>query len=393
LRFAIVFLVCVTPLAWGIRILGQDEPKAARFPEQLAVEDGDAVLFASDLLDERGETPFHGEVLELTDIVVKMVEDGRVESYVAVRRLDRQEDKPRLEGVRCALFETEKGKPENLRATIEAPFIAGDPAQWLRGDEEGPRYVMLGGGVVVRDARGRELVRIPSLEVDLVRKRIRSDQRIQAGEPERGIEISGVGLDGDVIEGRVTLLSKVEARVPYAGEVLRIRCEGPATLTRREGDQGQPDRIELVLENGVLFNHPLLTARCQRIEATVLLQDDKDASLENAKLSGPIRAEFDPASTRGLEWIEAGSLQVVGEERIEVHGAFKGVVRGAVPSKASANASSRSGARRRGSPSVANAGRTRRENSNWSKPTSSAASRSADWTGPSCSRRPSCTST
>ena len=130
MRFALVFLLCVAPLAWGIRMLGRDEPKAAGLSEQLAIENGEAVLVARDLVDERGESPFQGEILELKNIVVKLVDDGRVESYVAVRRLDRHEGKPRLVGVRCALFETEKGKQEALRATIEAPFLAGDPAEW-----------------------------------------------------------------------------------------------------------------------------------------------------------------------------------------------------------------------------------------------------------------------
>jgi len=326
LTLAIVFFLPMGAALWHYGALVRP---VKELPDEGPSADEPGVLDSDDLVDKPGTAPFRGKVIRLNDLELKVIEEDYVKYYVRLGRLARAEGKPRLEDVFCAFFDPpENGRPK-LRVTIESPFVEGDPASLLHESRDAPRVASLGGGVVVRDPQGRELARVPRLELDLTGKTARSADAVRLRFPGRG-ELNATGLFVDLDKNTARLDRDVRAQVTFDGDTAKFGCDGPATLEYK--DDGK--HITATLTRGAWFEHPLLSARCARIVAELERVGEDELRAQSIVLSGGVDVTVDPAHGRGIESVHVPTLEInlrtEHEERIVFVGELVAIRKGPV---------------------------------------------------------------
>jgi len=327
LKTLLLFLACAVPAGVGLWLVGGGEPATVDLPDHVAVPTGEPVLSELDLADPYGATPFSGRVRRLEDVEVRIVESGYFRFYLHLGRLARHDGHPQLEEVRVAMFDPPvEGRP-NLKLTLRAPRVAGDPRQLLYEEEGAPRTVTLAGGVEARDAAGRPILQVESLRLDLSDSTVKSEDPVLLRMPDRDAEVSGRGLFADLVNRRAALGGPVSATATAGGRRVRVACQGEAAVgeLERDGD------LLVTLAGGTRIEYGFGAATCASLRATVARGKDADTPLREAALTGNVELDLDPAVARGLERLRMAALRVEGERRIECTGPLSATWRGALP--------------------------------------------------------------
>ncbi len=323
MRPLLIFLLCAAPATALLAYLDRLDQGGEDLPEEGPPADEPALLVGSDLADSWGQSPFSGAIRRLDGFELRVVEDGYFKLYLRIERLGRHDDKPRLEDVRAVIFDPpEEGRP-NLRLTLRAPFVRGDPRELLHAPAAAPRLVTLDGGVEAFDAAGRPLAEVEHLSIDVNSKTVSTDVPLVLRLPERSAEVRAAGLAADMGLRKARLTGPVVATVALASGTITLRAKGCATV--EEAEDGT--EIRVAFEGGAEIEQAAGRAACPRIDAVFARADGK-ATFVRATLSGGVRLELAPGTARGIETIEMPSLSIEGEEGISCTGPVRATWRG-----------------------------------------------------------------
>jgi lipopolysaccharide export system protein LptA len=326
MKALLVFLFCAAPAAALLLYLDRDREIVEELPENAPLGGGPALLSGSDLADDYGQSPFPGSLRQLDGFELRVVEEGYFKLYLRIERLARRDGKPRLEEVRAAIFDPPKeGKP-NLRLTLRAPFVAGDPKTLLNAPKDAPRIVDLDGGVEVFDAAGRPLAEVPRLTLDVHARTATSDASVVFRMPERGAEIRATGLDADLQLRTVRLHGPVVASLPGPGGTVTARAKGGATIE----DDKDHEEVHVVLEGDAQIEQALGRATCPRIEASFSRSGGTATFLRAALLDG-VHIDLAPETAHGLRTIDMPSVSIAGEDDVSCEGPVHATWRGKLP--------------------------------------------------------------
>jgi len=322
LRALLFFLLCAIPATALLLYLDRDDRPGAELPEE-GPPAGESVLLAgTDLADDYGQAPFSGAVRRLDGFELRVVEEGYFKLYLRMERLGRDGNEPRLEEVRAAIFDPPKDGKPNLRMTLRAPFVRGDPRELLNAPPDAPKIVILDGGVEAFDAAGRPLAEVPRLSLDLRSKTASADVPLLLRLPERA-EVRAAGLDADLEIRKARLKGPVVATVSGPQGTITLRAKGGATVD--EVAEGAEMRISF--DGDAEVEQDAGRATCQRIDAAFSRADGKTTFL-GATLSGGVRLELAPGTAHGIETIDMPSLRIEGEDRISCEGPLRATWRG-----------------------------------------------------------------
>jgi len=326
LRFLLLFFALFTPLSWLLWFLAGDTPAALSLPQPDRTDTEDAVILSREI----PRVPIDGEINAFRNGRIQRFHEklNYVELWVHIEGIERVDDKPRLHGIRCAIFGEPGGKEAKLRLTIDAPYLEGDPLSILSTRSGMAREVILGGGVIVRDEWGRTVAELDRLVVDLNKEEVRSDGPVLFESPEKNAQLRATGLVADLRFDSATLLSGVRARLPLgrkSGGVAVLSCKGPATLVRI------PDSEDYVvtLEEEAHIEHDSARGDCQRITAFFRRLEGEQpkgaaagrkVEIERIMLEGGVAFELDRKIARGLERFRADAITIFGEREIVLTG-------------------------------------------------------------------------
>ena len=326
MRFLLLFFALFTPLGWLLWFLAGDTPPPVSLPQPDRIEGGEAILRSGEI----PRIPIDGQLNAFKNGRVQRFHEklNYVELWVHIEGIERVDDKPRLFGIRCAMFGEPGGKEAKLRLTIDAPYIEGDPLSILSTREGLAREVILGGGVVVRDEWGRIMAKLDRVVIDLNREEVRSDGPVLFESPAKNTQLRGTGLVADMSFDSATLRSNVSARLPLGKKgagVAVLSCKGPATLVR------VPDTEDYVvtLEEGAHVEHDSARGDCDRITAIFRRtkkaegaekKESRRVEVEQVRLEGGVEFELDRKIARGLERIRAEAITIHGEREIVISG-------------------------------------------------------------------------
>ncbi len=329
MRPLLIFLLCAAPATALLAYLDRLDGGGGELPDDGPPADEPALLLASDLADPYGQSPFPGAVRRLDGFELRAVEEGYFKLYLRIERLGRHDDKPRLEDVRVAVFDPPKeGKP-NLRLTLRAPYVRGDPRELLHGPADAPRIVTLEGGVEAFDASGRPLAEVERLSIDVNAKTAAADVPLVLRMPERSAEVRATGLDADLGLRKARLKGPVVASVALASGTVTLRAKERATV--EESEDGS--EIRVAFEGNAEIEQAAGRATCARIDAT-FVRENGAATFTGATLSGGVRLELAPGTAGGLESIEMPSLRIDGKETVSCEGPLRATWRGRLGSLA-----------------------------------------------------------
>jgi len=322
LRFLLVFFALFTPLSWLLWFLAGDSPARISLPQPERDDEARAVLVSKEV----PRVPIDGEITAFKNGRIQRFHKkfNYVELWVHIGGIERVDDKPRLQHIRCAIFGQPSGDNEaRLRMTIDAPYLEGEPLALLGARSGTVREIVLGGGVIVRDEWGRPVAEIGRLVIDLDKEEVRTDGPVLFESPEKHAQLRGTGLVSDLQFNAATLLSNVKARLPLAeggGSVAVLSCRGPATLVRLP----ETDEYIVTLEQGAHIEHELARGDCDRITAffrkTSGEKDGRQFEVERVMLEGEVSFELDREIARGLESFTADSITIYGEREIVLAG-------------------------------------------------------------------------
>ncbi|MHC4953080.1 MAG: LPS export ABC transporter periplasmic protein LptC, partial [Planctomycetota bacterium] len=229
----LLFFALFTPLAYILWLLAGDAPPPVSLTAPAREVESEPVLDTKDI----PQLPIRGEVLEFRRGRIQRFHptDHHIEYWVRIEGIEKFEGRPRLKGIRCAIFGEPKGGEAQLKLTIDAPYLDGNPLALLSTRKGVTREITLGGGVVVRDERGRTLAELESLKVDLDKGEVHATVPVLFRSPQKNAQLRGKGLRADLQFGTATLYSDVRARLPLGDRgkgVATLSCLGPATLVR-----------------------------------------------------------------------------------------------------------------------------------------------------------------
>lgn len=327
MRFFLVFFALFTPLAWLLWILAGDAPPPVSLPQPNRDVKAEAVIRANEI----PRMPVDGELTAFKNGQFQRFHKSLnyVELWVQIEGIERVDGRPRLHGIRCAIFGEPGGAEAKLRLTIEAPYIEGEPLALLSAREGMARELILGGGVVVRDEWGRPIATLERVIIDLDKEEVRSDDPVLFESPEKSAQLRGTGLVADLAFDSATLRSDVRARLPLGKQgsgVAVLSCKGPATLVR------VPDTENYVvtLEDEARIEHKSARGDCDRITAMFRRtkgdktepeeKPSRKVEVEEVRLEGGVVFELDRELTQGLEGFRADSITIIGEREIVLVG-------------------------------------------------------------------------
>jgi len=323
-RALLVFLACLLALGAALWVVGRETHRpadlAARAPEPL---DAEPALRGGDLADELGASPFTGLVHRLRDFELRIYEQDYVRAYLRLGRLARHDGRPRLEELAGAVFDPPRDGRPQLRLTLHAPHVAGDPQALLHPKDGRPRIATLGGGVVVRDTAGRTLASSDTVRVDLDRATLATGDAVTLRMPERALELRGHGLFADLDLRTARLERDVAATAELGGRRVRLACSGRARV--RELDDGAA--LDVALREDARLEHPLGTVTCARLDARLERTADGWV-LRDAELTGDVRATVAPEVGLGVDEIRVPRLRIEGTDRVFCEGPVRAVRRG-----------------------------------------------------------------
>jgi len=327
-KFLLVFFGLFTPLACMLWYLAGDTPEGISLVSVERSGDTKPVLKSRDI----PFAPVEGRLTRFQNGRVQRfdAEDDHVSYWVHVDGIGRDGGQPRLEGIRCALFGKPKDGSPNLRLTFNAPYLEGDPMALLEARRGMARVLVLGGGVVVSDERGRTIAKLDSVLIDIDKEELSSDAAVLVRSPERGAQLRGRGFVADLRSRTIhsaTLLHDVSAQIPLGkdgGEMARISCEGPATLVREAGT----DNIVVTLKRRAHIEHAAARGDCDRITAYLHVtrkagadgKEERTVELDRLEIEGAVDFELDPASAYQLEKFSAASITIHGRREIVMRG-------------------------------------------------------------------------
>jgi hypothetical protein len=317
-RALLIFCVSIVLLSAALWMTDTKRAERTQLPDRALPGSEPAVLVGADLADEYGTAPFGGRLRRLTNFQLRVVEDDYVKVYFNIGRLARHEGRPRLEQVTGAVFDPPlEGRP-NLRVTLHAPYVAGDLRTLLHASRDAPRLARFYGGVVVRDPTGRDLAHVDTLQVDLARKTVASDDRVQLRLPDQGAELRGTGFFADLELREAHLRRDVTADIVRDGQRVTLSCAGTAALA-----EVADDHVRAVLRDQVRIVHSFGAATCDEIRADV-----EGGALTQAELAGAVELRLDGAATRGIESASMAGLLLDGEDRLDCVGPVAAVWHG-----------------------------------------------------------------
>lgn len=326
MKALLVFAACLSVSTAALWVAAGPAAPAAHLPDTPPAAAGPVLLSGLDFADAHGALPFEGRVRRLRDVVVRLSGEGYVQCYVRCGELARRDGHPVLDDVACAVFDPpEEGRPR-LRITFRAPHVTGNVAELLNAPKDAPRYVHLVDGVVARDADGRTVATLEQARIDLTGGTVESGGPVVFRQPEREVEVTGVGLQANLDLRTVRIEKDVEIATRVAGGPVRFSCRGPA-IVREVKETGM---LRVTVEGGARLEHPLGTATCERITAELAKTDGRYV-FARAVLEGEVDLELEPEQARDFEFAKMARVVVEGEHRITCDGPIRAVRRGPLP--------------------------------------------------------------
>ncbi len=325
MRFVLVFLAIFTPMACAIWYLAGDVPASIALVPVARAGPAETVITSKDM----PYSPVDGRITRFQKGRVQRfdADTNHVSYWVQVDGIGRADGRPRLEGIRCALFgKPRDGKP-NLQLTVKAPYLEGDPIALLQARRGLARVLRLGGGVVVSDERGRTIAELESLVIDIGKEEVRSDGAVFFRSPKKNAQLRGSGLVADLRFHSATILREVRVLLPLpsaagsGGAAARLSCSGHATLVRVPGT----GELVVTLEDAARIDHESARGGCDRITAFLRetkKTDEAPASVELVRLmlEGKVEFELDPEVSYNLEHFAAASITILGQREIIMRG-------------------------------------------------------------------------